>query len=27
MKNLHFNEGLKDWIYIFFLRKLKSQSQ
>jgi hypothetical protein len=26
MKNLHFNEGLKDWIYIFFLRKLKSQS-
>ena len=27
MKNLHFNEGLKDWIYIFFLRKLKSQIQ
>ena len=27
MKNLHFNEGLKDWIYIFFLRKLKSQRQ
>ena len=27
MKNLHFNEGLKDWIYIFFLWKLKSQSQ
>ena len=27
MKNLHFNEGLKDWIYIFFLRKLKGQSQ
>ena len=27
MKNLHFNEALKDWIYIFFLRKLKSQSQ